>query len=109
MADFDYDVLVLGAGPGGYVAAIHAAQKGQKVIIVEKSNIGGICLNEGCIPSKALISVGKDVYKSRNETSFGLSYEGSTLDFNKMQEWKDQEVVTPLTSGIEALLNKYKI
>lgn len=105
----DVDTVVIGSGPGGYVAAIHAAQKGQKVIIVEKRNIGGICLNEGCIPSKALISVGKDVYKSRNETSFGLSYGDSTLDFKKMQEWKNQEVVTQLTSGIEALLNKYKI
>lgn len=105
----DVDTVVIGSGPGGYVAAIHAAQEGQKVVLVEKSNIGGICLNEGCIPSKALISVGKDVYKSRNKTSFGLSYEGSTLDFQKMQEWKDQEVVTQLTSGIKALLKKHKI
>lgn len=105
----DVDTVVIGSGPGGYVAAIHAAQQGKKVVIIEKNNIGGICLNEGCIPSKALISVGKDVYKSRNKTAFGLTYEGSTLDFKKMQDWKNQEVVHSLTSGIEALLKKYKI
>lgn len=105
----EVDTVVIGSGPGGYVAAIHAAQQGQKVTIIEKSNIGGICLNEGCIPSKALISVGADIYKSRNETPFGLTYGESTLDFGKLQEWKDQEVVNALTSGIEALLKKYKI
>lgn len=105
----EVDTVVIGSGPGGYVAAIHAAQQGQKVTIIEKSNIGGICLNEGCIPSKALISVGTDIYKSRNETPFGLTYGESTLDFGKLQKWKDQEVVNALTSGIEALLKKYKI
>lgn len=105
----DVDTIVIGSGPGGYVAAIHAAQKGQSVVLVEKSNIGGICLNEGCIPSKALISVGKDVYQSRSKTEFGLNYEGSTLDFSKTQDWKDEEVVGKLTSGIEALLKKYKV
>lgn len=105
----EVDTVVIGSGPGGYVAAIHAAQKGQKTVIIEKENIGGICLNEGCIPSKALISVGKDVYKSRNKTPFGLKYGESNLDFNKLQDWKDTKVVKPLTSGIEALLNKYKV
>lgn len=105
----DVDTIVIGSGPGGYVAAIHAAQKGQSVVLVEKAKIGGICLNEGCIPSKALISVGKETYKSRSKTSFGLNYEGSTLDFSKMQNWKDQEVVNQLTSGIKALLKKYKV
>ncbi|MDN6161154.1 MAG: dihydrolipoyl dehydrogenase [Atopostipes sp.] len=105
----EVDTVVIGSGPGGYVAAIHAAQKGEEVVLVEKGDIGGVCLNVGCIPSKALISVGKDVYKARTENPYGLSYEGATLDFSKTQKWKDEEVVNQLTSGIEALLRKYKV
>lgn len=105
----EVDTVVIGSGPGGYVAAIHAAQKGEEVVLVEKSDVGGVCLNVGCIPSKALISVGKEVYKSRNENLYGLEHGKSTLDFSKTQKWKGEEVVNKLTSGIEALLRKYKV
>ncbi|MGO3608593.1 MAG: FAD-dependent oxidoreductase, partial [Enterococcus sp.] len=100
------DTIVIGSGPGGYVAAIRAAQLGQQVIIVEKEAVGGVCLNVGCIPSKALISVGKDFVKTQKSNPYGLSYGESSIDFNQLQLWKKEQVVNPLTSGIEMLLKK---
>jgi dihydrolipoamide dehydrogenase len=103
------DVLVIGAGPGGYVSAIRAAQLGQKVIIVDKSNLGGVCLNRGCIPSKALISAAEKyeiVKHSSNE--IGISAKEVEIDFSKLQEWK-QSIVNKLTSGVESLLKGNKI
>ncbi|MGX7107864.1 dihydrolipoyl dehydrogenase [Facklamia miroungae] len=103
------DTIVIGSGPGGYVAAIRAAQTGQKVIIIEKDQIGGVCLNVGCIPSKAMISVGKEVAKTKAENPYGLKYGESSIDFKALQNWKDNEVVRKLTSGIKALLKKNKV
>ncbi|MGT2934192.1 dihydrolipoyl dehydrogenase [Streptococcus catagoni] len=105
----EVDTIVIGSGPGGYVAAIRAAQLGQSVVIVEKAAIGGVCLNVGCIPSKALIHVGDEYAKTQSESHFGLSYGDSKLDFSKAQAWKDQEVVSKLIAGIEMLLKKNKV
>lgn len=102
----ELDTVVIGAGPGGYVAAIRAAQMGQKVAIVEKEYIGGVCLNVGCIPSKALIAAGHKYQDSLDSTSFGVSSENVTIDFAKTQEWKNNQVVSKLTKGVEGLLKK---
>lgn len=105
----ELDTVVIGSGPGGYVAAIRAAQLGQKVAIVERENIGGVCLNVGCIPSKALISAGHHYQESLHSQMFGVSADNVTLDFEKTQDWKQNGVVNKLTSGVGALLKKNKV
>ncbi|GIN74189.1 dihydrolipoyl dehydrogenase [Bacillus sp. J14TS2] len=102
------DTIVIGAGPGGYVAAIRAAQLGQKVTIVEKGNLGGVCLNIGCIPSKALISASHRYENALESEEFGIKTEKVSLDFSKLQEWKGS-VVNKLTSGVEGLLKGNKV
>lgn len=97
------DTIVIGAGPGGYVAAIRAAQLGQKVTIVEKGSLGGVCLNIGCIPSKALISAAHRYDQAKHSDDIGIHAENVTLDFSKVQEWKSG-VVKKLTGGVEGLL-----
>ncbi|MCM3663264.1 dihydrolipoyl dehydrogenase [Mesobacillus subterraneus] len=102
------DTLVVGAGPGGYVAAIRAAQLGQKVTIVEKATLGGVCLNVGCIPSKALISAGHRYENAKHSEDMGIFAENVTVDFSKVQEFK-AGVVKKLTGGVEGLLKGNKI
>ncbi|PLR97446.1 dihydrolipoyl dehydrogenase [Bacillus sp. T33-2] len=102
------DTLVIGAGPGGYVAAIRAAQLGQKVTIVEKANLGGVCLNVGCIPSKALIAAGHRYENALHSESMGVTAENVKLDFSKVQEFKSG-VVKKLVGGVEGLLKGNKI
>ncbi|GIN94542.1 dihydrolipoyl dehydrogenase [Siminovitchia terrae] len=102
------DTIVIGAGPGGYVAAIRAAQLGQKVTIVEKGELGGVCLNVGCIPSKALISASHRFQEAKNSEDIGITAENVNLDFGKVQEWKSG-VVKKLTGGVEGLLKGNKI
>lgn len=106
----ELDTVVVGSGPGGYVAAIRAAQMGQKVAIIEREFIGGVCLNVGCIPSKALISAGHAYHNAKGGSEvFGVKSTGAELDFQKTQEWKDNEVVKTLTGGVEMLLKKNKV
>lgn len=105
----ELETVVIGSGPGGYVAAIRAAQLGQKVAIIEKDEIGGVCLNVGCIPSKALINAGHKYHEAKNSQLFGVSAENVTLDFAKTQEWKDNKVVKTLTTGVGMLLKKNKV
>ncbi|MDN6409659.1 MAG: dihydrolipoyl dehydrogenase, partial [Tetragenococcus halophilus] len=105
----ELDTVVIGSGPGGYVAAIRAAQMGQKVAIVEREFIGGVCLNVGCIPSKALITVGERYTHSKNSDVFGITSENVAIDFTKTQEWKQNQVVNKLTSGVEMLLKKNNV
>lgn len=102
------DTIVIGAGPGGYVAAIRAAQLGQKVTIVERGTLGGVCLNVGCIPSKALISAGHRYESATHSEDMGITAENVTVDFSKVQEWK-AGVVKKLTGGVEGLLKGNKV
>jgi dihydrolipoamide dehydrogenase len=102
------DTIVIGAGPGGYVAAIRAAQLGQKVTIVEKENVGGVCLNVGCIPSKALISAAHKYETAKHSDDIGITAENVKVDFSKVQEWK-ASVVNKLTSGVDGLLKGNKV
>ncbi|ARJ50838.1 dihydrolipoyl dehydrogenase [Staphylococcus lutrae] len=105
----EVDTIVIGSGPGGYVAAIRASQLGQKVVIVEKEKIGGVCLNVGCIPSKALITAGKNFIKTKTDNPFGISYGEATIDFGQLQQWKNDKVVGQLTKGVQGLLKKNKV
>ena len=99
-------VVVIGAGPGGYVAALRLAQLGKDVILVEKSpRLGGVCLNVGCIPSKALIHAADLAYEVQHGGSMGLSVESLNVDLPKMIEWKDG-IVERLTGGVEFLCSK---
>ncbi|MHA2239738.1 MAG: dihydrolipoyl dehydrogenase [Candidatus Hodarchaeales archaeon] len=103
------DVLVIGAGPGGYPAAIRAAQLGQKVILVEKEHIGGECLNWGCIPSKALIYAANFYHDIQEKAStLGISYSDLKINMQSLQKWK-QEVQANLIGGINQLLKANKV
>ncbi|CDQ19900.1 dihydrolipoamide dehydrogenase [Halobacillus karajensis] len=104
----ELDTLVVGAGPGGYVAAIRAAQSGQNVTIVDKGNLGGVCLNVGCVPSKALIQAGHRYEHAQGAEDMGIKSENTTVDFSKVQEWKGG-VVNKLTGGVEGLLKGNKV
>ena len=104
----DVDLLILGGGPGGYVAAIRAAQLGKSVTVVDKAELGGVCLNRGCIPSKALISAAHH-YEAAKESPFpGIATTVTGLDFGKVQVWK-QSVVDKMTGGVKTLLKGNKV
>lgn len=105
----ELDTVVIGSGPGGYVAAIRASQLGQKVAIIERDAIGGTCLNVGCIPSKALINAGHVYHNAKHGDFFGVHTQDITVDFKRTQQWKDQEVVGKLTGGVSMLLKKNKV
>ncbi len=104
----DTDTIVIGAGPGGYVAAIRAAQLGQKVTIVEREYVGGVCLNVGCIPSKALIATGHRYETAKHSDSYGINVDNVTVDFSKVQAFK-AGVVKKLVGGVEGLLKGNKV
>ncbi|QGA79962.1 dihydrolipoyl dehydrogenase [Candidatus Nanohalobium constans] len=99
------DLLVIGGGPAGYAAAIRAAQKGLDVTLVEKNEIGGTCLNRGCIPAKALIHAAKYQNDLQHWEEIGIHTENREVDFDKIQEWKES-IVERLDSGVETMLKK---
>lgn len=101
-----YEAVVVGAGPGGYVCAIRLAQLGKKTLCIEKDNWGGVCLNVGCIPSKALITAAKKFESISKMAEMGISVSAeSSIDMNQLQVWK-QNIVSRLTGGIGTLLEK---
>ncbi|KQI68627.1 dihydrolipoamide dehydrogenase [Loktanella sp. 3ANDIMAR09] len=108
MAAQNFDVIVIGAGPGGYVAAIRAAQLGQKVVIVEREHMGGICLNWGCIPTKALLRSSEVFHLMHRAKEFGLSVEKPSFDLAAVVK-RSRNVAGQLSSGIGHLMKKNKI
>src|SRR5438270_3198569 len=84
------DVLIIGGGPGGYVAAIKLGQLGKKTIVVDRDKLGGECLNYGCIPSKALINAAGSLYKPKKAEALGLKAPDLSLDWARVQAWKGQ-------------------
>jgi len=99
----EYEAIVIGGGPGGYVAAIRLGQLGVKALCVEKESMGGVCLNWGCIPSKALIAAANLANKVRNAGHMGITVKDLEIDVAKMQEWKEG-IVKKLTSGVTSLV-----
>src|SRR5206468_8832138 len=103
------DLIVIGAGPGGYVAAIRAAQLGMRVACVEREYLGGTCLNVGCIPSKALLDSSERYFAAKNQFArHGINVGQLTIDLPRMLYRKD-EVVKKLTGGVGMLFRKHKI
>src|SRR5438477_11599379 len=105
-----FDVLIIGSGPGGYVAAIRAGQLGLKTAIVEKDKeLGGTCLNVGCIPSKALLtSTDHFMFAKKEAEKHGIVIENAHVDLNKMQQRKDK-VVKTMNSGVRSLMKTNKV
>ena len=108
MAGQSFDVVVIGAGPGGYVAAIRASQLGQKVAIVERENLGGICLNWGCIPTKALLRSAEVFHLMHRAKEFGLSVQGASYDLDAVVA-RSRGVAKQLSGGIGHLMKKNKV
>ncbi len=108
MSESSYDCIVIGSGPGGYVAAIRAAQLGLKTAVIEMESPGGVCLNWGCIPSKALLKSAAVLHTLNHAKDFGLSAENVSFDFPGVIK-RSRKVVTKITKGVEFLLKKNKV
>ena len=105
----NFDVVVIGSGPGGYVAAIRSAQLGFKTAVIEREALGGVCLNVGCIPSKAMITAGHHWHKAHHDfKTMGFNIKGIELDFKKLLEWKNS-VSGKMSSGVAQLLKGNQI
>jgi dihydrolipoamide dehydrogenase len=108
-ADIECDTLVLGAGPGGYTAAFRAADLGQKVVLVERyPSLGGVCLNVGCIPSKALLHAAKVITEAEEMSHFGVKLGKPEIDLNSLRGWKES-VIKKLTGGLSGLAKARKV
>src|SRR5690606_32626239 len=103
-----YDVIVVGSGPGGYVAAIRASQLGLKTAIVEKAELGGICLNWGCIPTKALLKSANVFEYINHAADYGITVKGADADFPAIVK-RSRDVAAGMSNGIQFLMKKNKI
>ena len=108
MTNQTFDLIVIGAGPGGYVAAIRAAQLGMKTAIVEGSHLGGICLNWGCIPTKALLRSSEIHHLLSHAADYGITVKDVSFDFRKIVE-RSRGVAKQLSGGVGHLLKKNKV
>ena len=104
----NYDVIVLGSGPGGYVTAIRASQLGFKVAIIEKENLGGVCLNWGCIPTKALIKSAQVFEYIQHAKEYGINVSEASADFGAVIK-RSRDVADGMSKGIQFLMKKNKI
>ena len=103
-SDLHADVVVLGSGPGGYTAAFRAADLGKKVVLIERySTLGGVCLNVGCIPSKALLHTAKVITEAEATAHHGVSFSAPNIDLEQLRNWKANDVVAKLTGGLSAM------
>src|SRR5436305_14527682 len=108
MAETSFDLVVVGGGPGGYVAAIRAAQLGMKTALVEREHLGGICLNWGCIPTKALLRTSQLYHDMQRAEEFGLKASGLSYDAKKIIA-RSRAVAKQLSGGVAHLLRKNKV
>jgi dihydrolipoamide dehydrogenase len=108
MADTQFDLIIIGSGPGGYVAAIRAGQLGLKTAIVEREHLGGICLNWGCIPTKALLRSSEIFHLLHRLNEFGFSADNITFDLAKIVD-RSRKVASQLSNGVKFLMKKHKI
>lgn len=108
MEKYNCDLLVIGSGPGGYVAAIRASQLGLKTICVEKENLGGVCLNWGCIPTKALLKSAEYYHFLNNSAEFGFNFKELTVDFPAVIQ-RSRNVAGMMSKGVASLFKKYKV
>lgn len=103
-----YDLIVVGAGPGGYIAAERAGAVGKSVLLIEKSHLGGVCTNEGCIPTKSLLNSAKQYVHGLEAGQFGVHFESARFDLAEAMAWK-QNVIETLRKGIAYLMKKHKV
>src|SRR3982751_1981239 len=108
MAENSFDLIVIGGGPGGYVAAIRAAQLGMKTALVERDQLGGICLNWGCIPTKALLRSSEIHHLIKHADQFGFEVKGVSFDIKKIIQ-RSRGVAKQLSGGVAHLLKKNKV
>jgi len=107
--DIHADVVVIGAGPGGYTAAFRAADLGKKIVLIERySTLGGVCLNVGCIPSKALLHAAKVITDAEEAEAHGITFGKANIDLNQLRQWKES-VIGKLTKGLKALAKQRKV
>ena len=108
-SDLQAEVVVLGSGPGGYTAAFRAADLGKQVVLVERyTNIGGVCLNVGCIPSKALLHTAEIINEAEEMSAHGVSFSTPQIDLPKLASWKNK-IIGKLTGGLAALAKQRKV
>ncbi len=109
-ADIHAEVVVLGSGPGGYTAAFRAADLGKKVVLIERySTLGGVCLNVGCIPSKALLHTAKVITEAEETAHHGVSFSAPNIDLEQLRNWKANDVVAKLTGGLAQMAKQREV
>ncbi|HON07938.1 MAG TPA: FAD-dependent oxidoreductase, partial [Verrucomicrobiota bacterium] len=102
------EVIVVGAGPGGYAAAFYAADRGKKVILVEQERLGGVCLNRGCIPSKALLHAAKIIIETQEFSKNGIQFGPPQIELEKLRSWKDS-ILLKLSQGVGMLAQRRNV